>query len=143
MQIVEFKIDEQFFGVDVRFVQSVVRMVEILPVPDAPKYMMGVINLRGTIVPVLNLRNLFNYPAREADLADQLLICEVNGVCAVVWVDDVVGNKTFDQSLIISAKTIAPHLSLVDEAIKDDLTVIYILEPQRIVNLSLQKSAVS
>ncbi len=58
-QIVGFRIGKENFGVPIAIVHEIVRMMEITVVPDAPSYIEGVINLRGKIIPVVDLRKRF------------------------------------------------------------------------------------
>ena len=55
-QLVGFFIGEEMFGVDILSVQEIIRDTLITPIPDAPDFLEGVINLRGNIIPVIDLR---------------------------------------------------------------------------------------
>ena len=55
-QLVGFVIGEELFGVDILTVQEIIRDATITPIPDAPDFLEGVINLRGSIIPVIDLR---------------------------------------------------------------------------------------
>ena len=59
LQIVGFRVGNETFGVPIQSVHEIVRMMEITNVPDAPIYIEGVINLRGKIIPVIDLRKRF------------------------------------------------------------------------------------
>jgi purine-binding chemotaxis protein CheW len=73
-QIVIFSLDEQRYGIPLGAVERVVRMVEITPLPAAPGFIHGVINVQGKILPVLDLRRRFGLPERPVELSDQLII---------------------------------------------------------------------
>ena len=60
LQLVSFNIGSEEFGVDILKVQEINRMVEITRVPQAPRYVEGVINLRGKVIPIVDLRKRFN-----------------------------------------------------------------------------------
>jgi purine-binding chemotaxis protein CheW len=64
LQVVVFMIDGKTFGVDILKVQEILRMVEITPFPRMPDFALGAINLRGRIVPVINLRRRLGLPER-------------------------------------------------------------------------------
>ncbi len=72
-QLVTFTLDGQPYALPLASVQQVVRMVEVVPLPKAPEIVLGVINLHGKIVPVLNLRKRFGLQDGEASLSDHLL----------------------------------------------------------------------
>ncbi len=64
LQVVVFTIEGKTLGVDIRKVQEILRMVEITPFPRMPDFALGAINLRGRIVPVINLRRKLGQPDR-------------------------------------------------------------------------------
>jgi purine-binding chemotaxis protein CheW len=59
MQWVTFRLGEEKYGINVMQVQEVLRVTEIAPVPGAPSYVLGIINLRGNVVTVIDMRNRF------------------------------------------------------------------------------------
>ena len=73
-QFVVFSLLNQRYGVPLTTTERVVRMVEIAPLPGAPEFVRGVINVQGAIVPVINLRRRFGLPDRAPGPGDQLLI---------------------------------------------------------------------
>src|SRR3989338_5087910 len=56
LQLVGFKVEREFFGVQIAAVKEIVRVPDITPVPDTPEFVEGVVNLRGRIVPVIDMR---------------------------------------------------------------------------------------
>ena len=62
LQLVSFNIGDEEFGVDILRVQEINRMVDITRVPNAPEYVFGVINLRGKVIPVIDLRTRLGMP---------------------------------------------------------------------------------
>ena len=56
LQLVGFRIGKELFGVDILMVQEIIREAVITPIPDSPAFIEGVINLRGNIIPVVDLR---------------------------------------------------------------------------------------
>ena len=59
LQLVTFSIGEEEFGVDILKVQEIIRTMEITKVPKAPEFVEGVINLRGKVIPIIDLRKRF------------------------------------------------------------------------------------
>lgn len=67
MQWVTFCLGDEKYGINVMQVQEVLRITEIAPVPGAPSYVLGIINLRGNVVTVIDTRNRFGLPSKEPD----------------------------------------------------------------------------
>jgi len=78
-QYVTFLVGEETYGVSVIKVQSINEMVEITHVPKALSFIKGVINLRGAVVPVIDMRKKFNLPPKDYDSFTVILIVEVKG----------------------------------------------------------------
>jgi len=78
-QYVTFLVGEETYGVSVIKVQSINEMIEITHVPKAQSFIKGVINLRGAVIPVIDMRKKFNLPAKEYDSFTVILIVEVKG----------------------------------------------------------------
>jgi purine-binding chemotaxis protein CheW len=64
LQVVVFTVEGKVLGIDIRKVQEILRMVEITPFPRMPSFALGAINLRGLIVPIINLRQRLSLPER-------------------------------------------------------------------------------
>jgi purine-binding chemotaxis protein CheW len=89
LQFVTFLVAGETYGVSVHKVQSINEMLEITYVPHSRSYMEGVINLRGSVVPVINMRKKFNIPVKEYDLFTVILIVEVKERLVGMIVDSV------------------------------------------------------
>jgi purine-binding chemotaxis protein CheW len=89
IQLVTFKLEDESYGVNVMQVQEVLRVTEIAPVPGAPHYVLGIINLRGNVVTVIDTRNRFGL--NPADLTDnsRIVIIEGEGQVVGILVDSV------------------------------------------------------
>ncbi len=80
-QLVTFSLGTEEFGVDIMKVQEIIRIPPITRVPKAPSYVEGVINLRGNVIPVVNLRARFGMPlSEETDLSRIVVNGKVFGV---------------------------------------------------------------
>jgi purine-binding chemotaxis protein CheW len=76
MQLVAFRIGKELFGVGIESIREIVRFPEVTEVPDAPAFLEGVINLRGKIVPVVNLRKRLRLSGEENTKSTRVLITE-------------------------------------------------------------------
>ena len=89
IQWVTFKLDEEIYGINVMQVQEVLRLTEIAPVPGAPDYVMGIVNLRGNVVTVIDTRKRFGLFQKEPDDATRIVIVEVDKQVIGMLVDSV------------------------------------------------------
>lgn len=88
-QLVVFELANEAYGIDINRVQSIIRMQEITVVPGAPRFIEGIINLRGSIVPVVDLRRRFGLPAAPEGLEAVIVIVELDGMEVGMIVDKV------------------------------------------------------
>ena len=86
-QFVEFKIGEEEYGIDILQVKTIERMMPITRVPKAPKFVEGVINLRGEIVPVIDLKKRFDLPSGETTDNTRIIIVSVDDITMGMIVD--------------------------------------------------------
>jgi purine-binding chemotaxis protein CheW len=88
-QCVTFRLDDEVYGINVMLVQEVLRITDIAPVPGAPNYVVGIINLRGNVVTVIDTRMRFGLPSREMDDATRIVIIETEHQTVGIIVDSV------------------------------------------------------
>jgi len=88
-QWVTFRLGEEIYGIDVLQVQEVLRITEISPVPGAPHYVLGIINLRGNVVTVIDARNRFGLPPKETDDASRIIVVDAFDKVVGLLVDNV------------------------------------------------------
>lgn len=86
---VTFRLAKEKYCVNVMQVQEVLRVSEIAPVPGAPSFVLGIINLRGNVVTVVDTRKRFGLGSRESDEASRIVIIEVSGNVIGMLVDSV------------------------------------------------------
>ena len=78
LQIVGFRIGKETFGVAIGIVHEIVRVPEITAVPDAPDFVEGVINLRGKIISIVDLRKRFGETQIEPSRKNRILVAEID-----------------------------------------------------------------
>ncbi len=88
-QWVTFQLDNETYGINVMQVQEVLPMTEIAPVPGSPPYVLGIINLRGNVVTVIDTRMRFGLPPRELDESGRIVVIEADSQIAGILVDSV------------------------------------------------------
>ena len=105
-QWVTFFLDGETYGVDVLQVQEVLRVSEISPVPGAPEYVLGIINLRGNIVTVIDTRQRFGLRPKELDDLSRIIIIEVASNVIGILVDSVAEVVYLHESSMESAPNV-------------------------------------
>lgn len=105
-QYVAFQIAEQEFGVDIHKVSIIEKTLNITRVPTTPAYIRGVVNLRGEIIPVMDLRTKFGLPPKEADDDTRIIMLKFNEVTLGVIVDSVAEVVTFTEEELESVTSI-------------------------------------
>jgi purine-binding chemotaxis protein CheW len=89
LQLVTFRLGNEEYAVDILKVQEINRMKEITRVPNTPAYVEGVINLRGKVIPVVNLRSKFSLDERDNDTQSRIMIMDIQGITMGLVVDGV------------------------------------------------------
>jgi purine-binding chemotaxis protein CheW len=91
IQLVVFILDEQYYALHLAAVDRVVWAVHVTPVPRAPATILGIINVQGQIIPVINLRQRLGLPARDIMLSDRFIIADLSGQPVALAADAVIG----------------------------------------------------
>ncbi len=89
VQVVSFKLGAEEYGVDIDQVQEINRMVSVTHVPRAPRFMEGVINLRGQLIPIIDLRTRFGMPRAEHTKNTRIVVTEIGTKRVGMVVDSV------------------------------------------------------
>lgn len=99
-QLVTFRLGDLLLGIDIRCIREINRVVDITPVPDAPPQVTGVVNLRGEVVSVVDLRTVLELPATEITPRTRLMIVQSDEEAIGLLVDrvaDVATIQTADE----------------------------------------------
>ena len=88
-QMISFNIGEEDYGVNIQTVKEVIRKREITRLPKTPAFVKGVINLRGDIIPIIDLRERFGMEQRESTDMTRVIVAEVDGRPIGMVVDSV------------------------------------------------------
>jgi purine-binding chemotaxis protein CheW len=111
LQWVTYQLEEEFYGINVMQVQEVLRLTEIAPVPGAPSYVLGIINLRGNVVTVIDTRSRFGLPSTVSTDNSRIIIAEVSGQVIGMLVDSVAEVVYLKQSEIDTAPNVSDDSS--------------------------------
>lgn len=105
-QIVAFSLGQETYGVDIASVREIIPIQKIVPVPRAPDFVEGIINLRGRIVPVLDLRKQFGFEEKKGDPNQRIVLVEAGQDSIGVIVDSVSSVLGISEGSIEPAATV-------------------------------------
>lgn len=127
---VVFSIGIQRYALQLSCVDRIVRAVEIAALPKAPSIVLGVINIQGEIVPVMNIRKRFNLPEREIALTDHFIICHTARRRVALVADSATQMVEYSPNAIVAAEKIVPGMEYIEGVAKlpDGLILIHDLE---------------
>jgi purine-binding chemotaxis protein CheW len=136
---VVFYLDELRMALALPAVERVVRAVYFSPLPDAPQIVLGVVNVQGQVIPVVNMRKRFRLPDREIALTDRLVIAQTSRRPVALVVDSVAGVVEYPGPLV-GAGDILPGLEYVTGVAKFDDGLIFIHDLDRFLSLGEEEA---
>ncbi len=139
-QLVAFTLDEQSFALRLASVEEAARMMEITPLPRAPRVVLGVVNIRGRIIPVFDPRKRFHLPEREIDPGDHLLIARSSRRRVALAVDEVSGLVECADEKIVASDAILPRIDYVEGVLRLDDGILLIHDLDLFLSLDEEES---
>ena len=127
LQLVSFNIGQEEFGLGIQSIQEINRMVEITRVPNSPEFVSGVINLRGKVIPIINLRKRFGFPPKE------IIVVELSGMVVGFVVDSV------SEVLRIPKNITEPPPSIIAGIGSEYITAVAKLDNRLLILLDLER----
>jgi len=132
---VVFSLDNQSYALPLNIVEMIVRAVEITPLPKAPDIVVGIINVQGQVLPVVNVRRRFGLQEREIDIDDRLIIVRTSKRVVVFPVDEVDGVKETLEHKMIPVEKITPSMEYIAGVIKLNDDMIFIHDIDRFLSM--------
>jgi len=133
LQLVTFRLGKEEFSMDILKVQEIIRHMDLTRVPRTPDFVDGVINLRGRVIPVLDLRKRFGLPADERTNDTRIIVVDVDNRTVGLKVDAV------SEVLRLPADTVEPPPSLVTGIESDYIKGVGKLDGRLIILLDVAK----
>jgi purine-binding chemotaxis protein CheW len=133
VQLVVFQLGKEYYGVDIHQVQEIIRFQSPTKVPGAPSFVEGVINLRGRVIPIIDLRKRFRLSEKEVTKDTRVIVVEVAPHTVGMVVDAV------DEVLRISEDKIEPPSPLIASIQEEYIQGVGKLEDKLVIILDLQK----
>lgn len=129
-QIVVFTLDELKYALPLNLVIRVIHAVEIRNLPKAPAIVAGIINVKGEIIAVIDVRKRFGLTSREIEADDQLIIADTGKRKVALWVDAVTGVENIDSNQRVDTSENLSYAKYINGVVKvnDHLILIYDLE---------------
>ena len=103
VQLACFRIGSELYAIDIMRIKEIIRPQKLTPIPKAPSFIEGVINLRGVVIPVADLRKRFDQPISEANRKNRIVVCSLSGRIIGLMVDEVTEVKRFGRQEIAPA----------------------------------------
>ncbi|OBR65040.1 chemotaxis protein CheW [Paenibacillus oryzae] len=97
-----FALGSEVYGIEIRYVTEIIGVQSITPVPELPEYIKGIINLRGKIIPVMDVRLRFRKPFREYNDRTCIIVVDIKEISIGLIVDAVAEVMTIEESNIVS-----------------------------------------
>ena len=147
LQLVVFRLANEFFGIDIASVESIVKMQDITHLPQTPDFLEGIINLRGKILPVVDLRKRLNLPAMEKTLESRIVITSFSTTTIGLIVDNVEEVMDIDDNLIEPPPSITSSVDIefIRGIAKAGKMLILLLDLEKVLqsNATIQASVLS
>ncbi|HHW49342.1 MAG TPA: chemotaxis protein CheW [Clostridiaceae bacterium] len=136
-QLVIFNIGNEEFGIDINFVNSIEKPIEVFKIPNTPDFIEGLINLRGKVHTVINLRKRFNMPTREFDDSTKIIIVNANSSVVGFIVDEVKEIIHVDDENIENTPSVISDLKekFISGVAKINGRIIIILNPGAVISI--------
>jgi len=113
-ELVVFRLDELRIALRLTAVERVVRAVQVTRLPQAPEIVLGVINLQGRAIPIVDFRNRFHLGVREPRISDQMIIARTARRPVGLIADAVEGTLSVPAGAIAPAETVMPGIRQID-----------------------------
>lgn len=136
--LVVFTIESQRFAVMHTAVERIVRAVEVTPFPAAPDIILGVINVQGRVLPVINMRKRLHIKDREVDIDDKLIVLNTRKRTVIITADTIVGVIKGEE--IICAEDIAKNADVVQGIFRANDGLTFICDIEKFLSIAEEEA---
>jgi purine-binding chemotaxis protein CheW len=133
VQLVSFRLAEEMYGIEITKVREIILISEITRVPQTPAYVQGLINLRNTVIPVIDLRVRFGLPVSDLTADSRIMVLNAGGRTVGIIVDAV------DEVLRVARDRIAPPPPTVTNLGNEYLTGLVKLQERLLILLDIDE----
>lgn len=103
VQLACFKVGPELYALDIMKIKEIIRPQKLTAIPKAPSFIEGVINLRGAVIPVADMRKRFDQPISKESRKNRIVICSLAGKIIGLFVDEVTEVKRYSRQEIAPA----------------------------------------
>ena len=137
-QVVVFDLSGEIYALDIAYVHEIIRIQPVTPVPGAPDYIEGLINLRGRVVPIVDMRKRFGLPIRATGDRSRIIVVQVSDDIVGVIVDAVSEVITVTADLVEPAARVVSGLDAeyIRSIAKIEGHLVAVLHPDKILEYS-------
>lgn len=139
-QLVVFALDDRRYAMRLSAVDRAVRMVDVTPLLKAPDIVLGVINVQGRVIPVVNTRHRFRLPQRDFLLTDHIIVARTDRRPIALVVDAVAGVVECSDQEMAAAESILPEIEYVEGVVKLQDGLILLHDLDRFLSLEEEES---
>jgi len=145
IQLACFRVGEELYALDIMKIKEIIRPQKLTPIPKAPSFVEGVINLRGAVIPVADLRKRFEQPISRDNRKHRIVICSLAGKIIGLLVDEVTEVKRYGRKDIAPAPQFikGPHSDYFLAVARDKDQLILLIDLEKVLSsdekIELQK----
>ncbi|RKD21098.1 hypothetical protein BEP19_15590 [Ammoniphilus oxalaticus] len=135
LKIVTFQVNDEEYGTNISLVNSIEKIMEITRVPNVSEYIVGVMNLRGNVIPIVDLRKRFGLPAKEFDDETRIIVLQLKEIEVGIVVDSCSSVVDINKGDIEPPPTVSGDVdtSFILGAVKIDRRLIILLDMEETI----------
>jgi purine-binding chemotaxis protein CheW len=137
MHLIVFQIENQLLALELSEVDRVILAAEITPFSGTSDRVMGVINMHGEILPVINLRKIIGLPEKDLDITDHFLISKVGGHRIALWIDSVKKVDFFVDKEMVPKDQLFSKMDQISWAFKDEGKIIFVYKIEKLLPMEI------
>ena len=133
-QLLVFTLDGRLYALHLAAVERIVRAVELTPLPRAPELILGLVNVQGRIIPVINTRRRFSLPGQDLELSDRFILANTARRTVALVVDEVIGVIDPLEQDMVHPEKITPGLEYIEGVVKLESGILLIYKLERFLS---------
>jgi purine-binding chemotaxis protein CheW len=137
---VAFTLDEGHYALDLSSVERIIQAVEITLLPEAPDIVFGIINIKGKIIPVVNIRRRFRLSEKDIEPTNRLIIAHTLKRTVALVVDVVLGVIETPEDRVVKTNTVLPGMDYVQGVVKREDGMILIHDLNKFLSLEEEQT---